>query len=208
MVREVLLVFKPLQLERSSNLGYLSVRDGRIESASKFIGRKLTPKMLSFINCYFGSANFNACEAVRQSDYKNGNDNATQTLAAELMNHPLVQAEVKRRLDAREAKSEVKAEFLIQKLMEIISQTQENNPTAALRAIELAGKSIALWKERQEISGPDGDAIKHEQHIKESVSDFTTRLNAIASKPSGNPREAKRDGSTNVVDFPERSGTS
>lgn len=190
-------------------MAYLSVRDGRVKPNSvNGVGRKLTPKMLSFVNAYFGLANFNATEAVRQSEYKNGNDAATQTLAAELMNHPLIQVEVKKRLEAREAKSEVKAEFLIMKLMEIIAATQEDNPTAALRAIELAGKSIALWKERQEISGPDGEAIRHEQNIKESVADFTNRLNAIASKPSGNPREANARGTGNVVSFPERSGTS
>jgi hypothetical protein len=63
-----------------------------------------------------------------------------------------------------------------------------------LRAIELAGKSIALWKERQEISGPDGEAIKHEQHIKESVADFTSRISSLA----------KRGGQTNVVEFTKR----
>lgn len=158
-------------------------------------GKKLTPKMIEVIDAYMGPANFHAAKAVEMSSYKT--DNPAQ-MAAELMQHPLVQAEIKRRLDLRSEKSEVKAEFLIQKLMTIIEATQADNPNACLRAIELAGKSIALWKERQEISGPDGEAIRHEQHIKESVADFTSRISGLA----------QRNGTDNVVSLPVRGGTS
>jgi len=161
-------------------------------------GRKLTPKMLSFIDAYFGEANFNATKAMELSDYTNSNKVAAIEHASQLMTHPLIVAEIKRRTDLRTEKSEVKAEYLINKLMQIIEAEQETNPQAALRAIELAGKSIALWKERQEISGPDGEAIKHEQHIKESVADFTSRISSLA----------ERTGTTNVVSLPVRGGTS
>jgi len=158
-------------------------------------GKKLTPKMLSFINAYFGEANFNATKAYDLSDYTPSNN--ANLNAAELMNHPLVAAEIKRRLDARQQKSEVKAEYLLNKLIQIIEDAEGNEKTAdKLRAIELAGKSIALWKERQEISGPDGEAIKHEQRIKESAADFTSRIASLA----------KRSGTSNVVEFPDRSG--
>jgi hypothetical protein len=82
--------------------------------------------------------------------------------------------------------------------MNIIEDTQADNPQACLRAIELAGKSIALWKERQEISGPDGEAIKHEQQVRENVADFTSRIASLA----------KRNGTSNVLEFPERGGAS
>lgn len=189
-------------------MAYLSVRDGRIKPGG-YNGGRLTPKMLSFINAYFGSANFNATEAAKQSDYKlRPGKEAAHNLAAELMNHPTVQEEIKRRNALREQKSELKAEFLIMKLMEIIESSDDEKTVDRLRAIELAGKSIALWKERQEISGPDGEAIRHEQNVKESVADFTSKLAAIANKPSGNPSPSEPRGSSNVVSFPERSGTS
>ena len=172
---------------------YLSVREGRTISGN-YRGKKLTPKMLSFIDSYFGAANFNATQAYRLSDYKDGN--TPDINAAELMNHPLVMKEVEARIAARTKKSEVKAEYLINKLMTIIDRTEEENPQAALRAIELAGRSIALWKDRQEISGPDGEAIKHEQQIKESIADFTSRISGLV----------KRSGTSNVVEFPERTG--
>ncbi len=151
--------------------------------------------MLSFIDAYFGAAGFNATKAYGLSDYQSkGTLDAVN--AAELMAHPLVAAEIKRRTDIRTEKTEVKAEYLINKLMQIIERTESDNPAAALRAIELAGKSIALWRERQEITGADGDAIRHEQHVKESVADFTSRISSLA----------KRNGTDNVVEFPNGSG--
>lgn len=178
---------------------YLSIKDDRTESARKDShGRKLTPKMLSFINAYFGEANFNQLKAIELSDYDCKTKYSIHQTAAELMNHPLVRAEIEKRQNKREQKSELKAEYLLNKLIDIIESVDEEKTGDRLRAIELAGKAIALWKERQEISGPDGGAIEHEQHIKESVADFTSRLSSLA----------KRAGTDNVVSFPERSGAS
>jgi hypothetical protein len=173
----------------------MSIKDGRVESRA-YTGKKLTPKMLSFINAYFGEANFNGLKAIELSDYKCTTKYSAHQTYAELMNHPLVKAEIDKRQAKREQKSEVKAEYLIGKLLEMIEDNQIANPTAALRAIELAGKSIAMWKERQEISGPDGAAIQHEQQIKESVADFTSRISGLV----------KRAGTDNVVEFPVGSG--
>jgi len=176
-------------------LPYMSIKDGRTESKA-YTGKKLTPKMLSFINAYFGEANFNGLKAIELSDYNCTTKYSKHQTYAELMNHPLVAAEIEKRQAKREQKSEVKAEYLIQKLISIIEDTQEDNPQAALRAIELAGKSIALWKERQEITGADGRAIEVDQQVKESVADFTSRISSLV----------KRAGTNNVVEFPERSG--
>ena len=180
-------------------MAYLSIREGRIEPTGNN-GKKITPKMLSFVDEYFGAGEFNAFKSLKLSAYKTDkmSDPAITQFAAELMNHPLVVKEIEKRQAKRTQMSEVKAEFLINKLMQIIENTQEDNPQAALRAIELAGKSIALWKERQEISGVDGEAIKHEQHIKASVADFTSRIASLA----------ERSGEDNVVSFPGRRGIS
>jgi len=165
--------------------------------------RVLTGKMLSFIDAYFGEAQLNATEAYRLSAYKiTSMSKATlDKNVSELMANPLIKAEIEKRFKAREIKSEVKSEYLINKLMQIIEREQEDNPQAALRAIELAGKSIALWKERQELSGPDGEAIKHEQHVKESVTDFTNRIKQLTSRA---PSPDGSDGSSNVVRLPNR----
>lgn len=167
----------------------LSVKDGRAVSRGTK-GHKLTPKMVEFIDLYM--IHMNAVKAVELSSYKARDANQQ---SVELMRHPLIIEEIKLRMAARSEKAEVKAEYLINKLIQIIDN-DEIKTADQLRAIELAGKSIALWKERQEISGPDGEAIRHEQTIRENASDFTSRISSLA----------KRHGTagTNVV--PLRSG--
>lgn len=176
-------------------MAYLSIKNGKTESKA-YTGRKLTPKMLSFIDAYFGEANFNALKAIELSDYKCSTRDSMHQQSAELMNHPLVKAEIDKRMAARQKRSEIKAEYLLNKLIEIIDDVEGEESTAnKLRAIELAGKAIALWKDRQEISGPDGTAIQHEQHVKESAADFTNRIANLVK------REATTD--SNVVQFPK-----
>ena len=153
-------------------------------------GSKLSPKMERFVEEYL--IDLNASEAVLRAGYKTRNQNR---IATDLLQHPLVEAEIKKRTEARREKSELKAEYLINKLIALIeSPTTKDSDT--LRAIELAGKSIALWKERQEISGPDGEAIRTEQKVQEDAADFTRKLSRLAS--SG--------GAGEVVSFPNRRG--
>lgn len=154
-------------------------------------GHKLTAKMIEFVNEYMIDGN--ATQAVTRTTYKTTNPTRH---AAELMAHPLIREEIDRRTEKKIQKSEVKAEYLINKLQQIVETTQEDNPQAAIRAIELLGKTIAIWRDRQEISGPDGEAIRHEQQVKESVEQFTSRISELA----------KRAGADNVVNLPNRRG--
>lgn len=178
-------------------MAYLSIKDGHSVAKGPGGGKKLTPKMHSFIDAYMGAANGNGLEAIRLSDYQCRTKASIHATYAELMNHPLVKAEIDRRLAARSQKSEIKAEYLLEKLILIINDAEVEKTADRLRAIELAGKAIALWKERQEISGPDGEAIRTEQNIKESVADFTSRISSLV----------KRNGTDNVVKFPNGTGT-
>lgn len=176
---------------------YLSIKDGITESRA-YTGRKLTPKMRSFIDAYFGAANFNGLKAIELSDYNCKTKHSIHQTYAELMNHPLVSAEIERRMEKRQQKSEVTADYLIAKLIDIIDDIEEEKTGDRLRAIELAGKAIALWKERQEHTGADGEAIRIEQERTQSVADFTSRISSLA----------KRAGEDNVVSFPIGSGES
>jgi hypothetical protein len=175
----------------------MSIKDGRVHSKA-YTGRKLTPKMLSFVNAYFGEANFNALKAIELSDYRCTTRYSAHQTSAELMNHPLVVQEIAKRQAKREQKSEVKAEYLIQKLLEIIAADDTEKTADRLRAVELAGKAIALWKDRQEVTGADGGAIEVQQEVKENVADFTSRISSLV----------KRRESDSAVVVPFRDGTS
>lgn len=138
-------------------------------------GAKLSAKMERFIDEYL--VDLNASEAILRAGYKTRNQNR---LAAELLRHPLVDAEIQKRTAERRDKMELKADYLINKLINMIEKDTTRD-SDVLRAIELAGKSIALWKERQEISGPDGESIKMEQKVREDVASFTSKLSRLAS---------------------------
>lgn len=154
---------------------FLSAKDGRLVSGNGK-GKKLTLKMVEFVDLYM--IHMNATKAVELGSYKTINP---ARHAADLMQHPLIRAEIEKRLAIRSEKSVVEAEYLIQKLFKIVDN-DEIKTSDQLRAIELLGKVIALWKERQEISGPDGEAIRHEQNVRESVDDFTTRIAGLAKR--------------------------
>lgn len=166
---------------------YLS-KNSKVPTEGK--GAKLGPKMVSFINEYF--IDFNAKQAVLRAGYKTKNPSL---MAAKLLSHPLVQQEIEKRSEQRKEKAELKAEYLITKLIDIIDSDKEKTADQ-LRAIELAGKSIALWKERQELSGPDGQAIQMEQKTEQNVAEFKSKLDRLA----------KRNGTDGVTEFPKPSG--
>lgn len=155
-------------------------------------GSKLTAKMEAFITEYL--VDLNASAAVLRAGYKTTNPNR---IAAELLRHPLVKAELDRRTEKRRQNMELKADYLINKLIRII-EDNEIKTSDQLRAIELAGKSIALWKERSEITGADGEAIRiQEQKVEREIDDFKSRIAGIA----------ERGGKGEVLQFPKSRGS-
>ena len=164
-------------------MAYLKKGD---ELPSKGKGAKLSPKMRAFIDEYMVS--MNASEAVLKAGYKTKNPNR---IAAELIQHPLVSVEIEKRLADKQHKTELRADYLVNKLIEIIDGDEKTSDQ--LKAIELAGKTLALWRERQEVTGADGEAIKMEQKVKEDVADFTRSLSRLV----------KRGGTGEVTEFPK-----
>lgn len=152
------------------------LKDGA-EPPIKGKGSQLSAKMARFVDEYL--VDLNASAAVLRAGYKTRNQNR---VAAELLRHPLVKAEIERRTEKRRQNMELKADYLINKLIAII-EDGEVKTADTLRAIELAGKSIALWKERQEITGADGEAIRvQEQKVEREIDDFKSRIASISER--------------------------
>lgn len=142
----------------------------------------LTDKQMSFVDMYI-KYNGNGHKAWKESLYRSATktDVYINTRVKRLLAHPVVSAEITKRLESIKEKNMVDAEHLITKLLQIIETEQDRNPNAAIKAIELAGKAIALWKDRQELTGANGDAIKTEQ-VSADAQDFTNRLAALAAR--------------------------
>jgi phage terminase small subunit len=155
-------------------------------------GSKLSPKMALFVEEYM--VDLNASEAVLRAGYKTRNQNR---MGAELLRHPLVAAEVSKRKEARSDRLELTADYVLTKLVDIVEKSNDN-PTAALRGLELLGKHLGLYRDRQEISGPDGGAIEMEQKAEKNAADFTSQLSRLA----------RRSGEGEVVKFPIPTGKS
>ncbi len=138
-------------------------------------GSRISGKMLRFVEEYM--VDCNASQAVIRAGYKT---NSPNRIGVELMRHPLVKKEINERLDKRKERMELTSDYIIGRLITLAENaTREGDQ---LRALELLGKTMALFKERQEISGPDGEAIKHEQKVREDVADFTRAIAKLAER--------------------------
>lgn len=152
----------------------------------------LTTKMKNFVDEYF--VDFNGSAAVRRAGYRSKNPHK---MAGKLMNHPLVRQEIEKKKKEREEKTELTADYVINKLVAIADEEQSKNPQASLRSLELLGKYLGLYKDRQEISGPDGDAIQMEtKKTEENIAAFKSKLNRLA----------RRAGTAEVTEFPKSAG--
>lgn len=159
-------------------MAYLKEGD---EIPTKGRGSKLRGKMLLFVEAYLADPDMVGANAVIAAGYKvrPGSDNHYK-MAHELLNHPLVKKEVESRLADRREKAELTADYVLSKLVKIVEDTETGNPQAALRGLELLGRHLGLYKDRQEISGPDGEAIQMEQKVNERAADFTSKLSRLA----------------------------
>jgi phage terminase small subunit len=91
----------------------------------------------------------------------------------------------------------VSPEYVLRKLVRTVEKAeQQENHGATLRGLELLAKHLGMFVERQEISGPDGGAIVHEQKVKQNAADFVSKLAKIAAN----------GGTAEVVELPNRRG--
>lgn len=173
-------------------MAFLKIGD---EVPTKGRGSKLTRMQMQFIEAMTdpaGKGYHSPTNAVRLTDYKTDNPNK---MGMQLMQHPLVAAELKERFQARRERMELTADYVLHKLIDIVEQTEKDSDR--IRAVELLGKNLGLFKERTEISGPDGAAIEYEQKIKNDAADFASRIASLA----------KRSGEKRVSEVTESSST-
>jgi phage terminase small subunit len=126
--------------------------------------------MLRFVEEFF--VDYNASAAVRRAGYKVRGDNANR-VASKLLNHPLVRIEIEKRKAERAKKTELTADYVLAKLVDVTEKTEKD--ADRLRALELLGRHLGLYRDRQEISGPDGEAI-HYQKVTEDAAAFTSAI--------------------------------
>lgn len=123
----------------------------------------------------------NATAAVGRSGY---NTKWPSRIAFQLMENPAVKISIDALRTERERVTDVTKDFVLQKINKALRMAEESgNLTAMLRATELLGRHLALFIDRQELSGPDGKEIEIAQRkIREEADSFSDLIDRTAKK--------------------------
>jgi phage terminase small subunit len=122
----------------------------------------------------------NATQAVVRAGYQTKYPNR---VAYQLMENPAIRIAIDGLRAERSKGTDVTKDFVLRGIQKAIKLAEENNNlNALLRGYELLAKHLGMFIERTEISGPDGDAIRMEQKVKEDVADFTSAIARLARR--------------------------
>lgn len=142
------------------------------------VDKPLTMKQQLFVEAYF-SSDYNATEACRKAGY---NGNNLNRVASQLLAKPNVKAAIDALAKKKLEEVSLTEQYVIKKLVRTIEKAeQDNNLTAVLRGIELAAKNLGMLRDRTEITGKDGEAIKYEE-VQNEAADFVRSLSSIAKR--------------------------
>lgn len=149
-----------------------------VEGDADELFKALTPRQSAFAQEYI--KDFNGQAAAQRAGYTGANLNKQ---AHQMLTHPGIRRAIDTLLEERNKNLNVDIAWVVRKLTRTLErcETEDNfNPTAVLRSAELLGKYLGMFIDRQEISGPDGEAIKLEQKIREDANDFAERIKKLS----------------------------
>lgn len=142
------------------------------------VDKPLTMKQQLFVEAYF-SSDYNATEACRKAGYNGENLNR---IASQLLARPNIKAAIDELAKKKLEEVSLTEHYVIKKLVRTIEKAeQDNNLSAVLRGIELAAKNLGMLRDRTEITGKDGEAIKYEE-VQNEAADFVRSLSSIAKR--------------------------
>ena len=112
----------------------------------------------------------NATQAALRAGYT---PTSAKANCAQLLNNPKIKARIDELMADRVERVTVKADYVLGHIQKIAEQAEEEGSWhAALRALELLGRHLGLWKRRDEIAltvsanpfarGQDEDALQHD----------------------------------------------
>lgn len=137
----------------------------------------LTEKQRRF--CEEFLVDLNATQAVLRAGYKTQFPNR---MGFQLMENPAIRLSIDALRLEREKVSDVTKDQVLRGIQKAIKKAEDsNNTNAMLRGYELLARHLGMFVERTEISGPDGEAIRMEQKVRQDVADFTSRLSRLAA---------------------------
>lgn len=137
----------------------------------------LTEKQRRFVEEYM--VDFDGTNAVLRAGY---NCKHANRLAYQMLQNPAIKASIDYLSVQRASESVIKPDYVIKKITKTIEKAEEdNNHTAVLRGCELLARHLGMFIERQEISGPNGDAIAFKQ-VEEAANAFTSAITRLIER--------------------------
>lgn len=122
---------------------------------------------------------FNATAAVNRAGY---NTKHANRLGSQMLRHAGIKAYIDQLTVQNASTSVLKPEYVTKKIMKTIEKAEaDNNHGAVLRGCELLARHLGMFIERTEISGPNGDAIKH-QAVREAADAFTSAVASLIER--------------------------
>lgn len=142
----------------------------------------LTGRQRAFVEEYL--VDLNATQAILRAGYKTTN---ARQMAFQLMENPGIRIAIDALKAERNKNSDVTKDKVLKGILKAIEMAEEaRNVSGMLRGQELLARHLGMFIERTEISGPDGDAIKMEQKLREDVADFTSSIASLANRARKN----------------------
>jgi phage terminase small subunit len=144
---------------------------------------KLTAKQQRFVDEYLND--LNATQAAIRAGYS---EKTAQEQSSRLLSNVMVQAAIQEAQNKRSERTEVTQDFVINTIVETINRCRQAEPvmvkgeqvvevdvetgelrpvwkfdaTNVLKGAELLGKHLGMFKDKVELSGPDGKPIQQE----------------------------------------------
>lgn len=149
----------------------------------------LVEKQRLFVYAYFAN-DYNSTEAAKQAGYGGNNLNR---VGHELKNKPKVKEAIRLMAQKRIDEINVTEEYVLKKLIRTVESAEaEGNHGSVLRGLELAARHLGMLRDRTEITGKDGSAIKYEE-IQNDAAEFARSISRIAT------RDGKREDPLRLV---------
>ena len=126
----------------------------------------MTDKQKAFVDEYL--VDLNASAAARRAGYSERTAGAE---AVKLMGKPEIQAAISEAKAERSRRTEITADYVLNNLRNIAERCmieEDFNPAGANKALELLGKHLGLWTDKQEtvLTGPGGGPVETRQEVK------------------------------------------
>ena len=119
----------------------------------------LTAKQSRFVDEYL--VDLNATQAALRAGYS---QRTAGQIGDENLKKPEIQSAIQQRMQERQARTQITADLVLREVASIALAPlgDEVVKTAdKLKALELAGKHLAMWTDKKQVLGPDGRELQH-----------------------------------------------